>query len=94
MLSQKTIDIVKSTAPVIVEAGPMVTQHFYKRLFREYPDLQNIFNMSHQNNNQTNTPSNQQVALFNAICAYAKISTIYPSYYQWSRKLLKSIQVF
>ncbi|ASK79216.1 nitric oxide dioxygenase [Paraphotobacterium marinum] len=72
MLSQKTIDIVKSTAPVIVEAGPKVTQHFYKRLFSEYPELQNIFNMSHQNNNQTDTPSSQQVALFNAICAYAK----------------------
>ena len=72
MLSQKMIDIVKSTAPLIVEAGPMVTQHFYKRLFREYPELKNIFNMSHQNNNQTDTPSSQQVALLNAICAYAK----------------------
>lgn len=48
MLSQKTIDIVKTTAPVIAEAGPMVTQHFYQRMFSHNPELKDVFNMSHQ----------------------------------------------
>ncbi|MCG3865917.1 MULTISPECIES: NO-inducible flavohemoprotein [unclassified Photobacterium] len=71
MLSQKTIDIVKTTAPVIAEAGPMVTQHFYQRMFSHNPELKDVFNMSHQKNGANNEPSSQQEALFNAICAYA-----------------------
>ncbi|KJG08507.1 NO-inducible flavohemoprotein [Photobacterium kishitanii] len=71
MLSQKTIDIVKSTAPVIAAAGPAVTQHFYQRMFSHNPELKDIFNMSHQQGPDKNTPSSQQKALFNAVCAYA-----------------------
>ncbi|PSV20493.1 NO-inducible flavohemoprotein [Photobacterium kishitanii] len=71
MLSQKNIDIVKSTAPVIAAAGPAVTQHFYQRMFSHNPELKDIFNMSHQQGPDKNTPSSQQQALFNAVCAYA-----------------------
>ncbi|WP_061014809.1 NO-inducible flavohemoprotein [Photobacterium leiognathi] len=71
MLNQKTIDIVKATAPVIAEAGSVVTQHFYQRMFSHNPELKDVFNMSHQQNRENNGPSSQQEALFNAVCAYA-----------------------
>lgn len=71
MLTQKTIDTVKATAPVIAAAGPVVTQHFYQRMFHHNPELKDVFNMSHQQGPDENTPSSQQKALFNAICAYA-----------------------
>lgn len=71
MLTQKTIDIVKSTAPVIAAAGPAVTQHFYQRMFSHNPELKDVFNMSNQQNRDNDAPSSQQKALFNAVCAYA-----------------------
>lgn len=65
MLSSKTIDIVKATAPAIAQTGPTLTAHFYDRMFQQNPELQDIFNMSNQRN------GDQREALFNAICAYA-----------------------
>ncbi|AUI87164.1 nitric oxide dioxygenase [Vibrio azureus] len=65
MLSQKTIDTVKATAPLLAETGPKLTAHFYDRLFTHNPELKDIFNMSNQRN------GDQREALFNAICAYA-----------------------
>lgn len=65
MLSEKTIQIVKSTLPLLAEAGPQVTEYFYDRMFSYNPELKNIFNMTHQ---QSGT---QQFALFNALAAYA-----------------------
>lgn len=65
MLSQHTITIVKSTAPVIANAGPAMTAHFYERMFRHNPELKDIFNLSHQHSGR------QREALFNAVHAYA-----------------------
>ncbi|MFA0083852.1 NO-inducible flavohemoprotein [Vibrio breoganii] len=65
MLEQKTIDIVKATAPLLAETGPKLTAHFYDRMFAHNPELQDIFNMSNQRN------GDQREALFNAICGYA-----------------------
>lgn len=65
-LSMKTIDLVKSTIPLLESAGTAITQHFYERLFRHNPELKNIFNMSNQQSGR------QQFALFSAIAAYAK----------------------
>ncbi|WP_281547302.1 NO-inducible flavohemoprotein [Pseudoalteromonas sp. PAR1] len=65
MLSEKTIQIVKSTLPLLAQAGPQVTEYFYDRMFSYNPELKNIFNMTHQ---QSGT---QQFALFNALAAYA-----------------------
>ncbi|MDN3667996.1 NO-inducible flavohemoprotein [Echinicola jeungdonensis] len=48
MASEKTIEIVKSTAPVLKEHGETITKVFYKRLFENHPELKNIFNMTHQ----------------------------------------------
>ncbi|WP_068546044.1 NO-inducible flavohemoprotein [Thalassotalea crassostreae] len=66
MLTDSHIDIVKSTIPLLENAGPALTEHFYKRMFSHNPELQDIFNMSNQHTGR------QQVALFEAIAAYAK----------------------
>lgn len=66
MLSEKTIEIVKSTAPLLAEVGTVVTDHFYKRMFSHNPELKHIFNMTNQ------ATGRQQFALFNALAAYAQ----------------------
>ncbi|RJG02449.1 NO-inducible flavohemoprotein [Noviherbaspirillum sedimenti] len=65
MLTQKTKDIVKSTAPVLAEHGQAIIGHFYKRMFAAHPELKNIFNLSHQERGE------QQQALARAVYAYA-----------------------
>ncbi|PCJ96628.1 MAG: NO-inducible flavohemoprotein [Zetaproteobacteria bacterium] len=65
MLSQQTIDIVKSTAPILQEHGETLTKHFYKRMFSHNPEVLPFFNPANQ------TEGTQQRALANAICAYA-----------------------
>ncbi|WP_179400743.1 NO-inducible flavohemoprotein [Burkholderia guangdongensis] len=66
MLTQKTKDIVKATAPVLAQHGYPIIQCFYKRLFDAHPELKNVFNMSHQEQGQ------QQQALARAVYAYAE----------------------
>ncbi|MET0357650.1 MAG: globin domain-containing protein, partial [Cellvibrio sp.] len=66
MLNKKTIELVKSTIPILENAGVAITEHFYQRMFLFNPELKNIFNMSNQQSGR------QQFALFNAIAAYAK----------------------
>ena len=65
MLNKNTIDIIKSTIPLLAQTGPALTAHFYDRMFAHNPELKDIFNMSNQRN------GDQREALFNAICAYA-----------------------
>lgn len=65
MLTQKTKDIVKATAPVLAQHGYAIIQHFYKRMFQAHPELKNIFNMAHQERGE------QQQALARAVYAYA-----------------------
>lgn len=65
MLDAQTIATVKATIPLLVEAGPKLTAHFYDRMFTHNPELKEIFNMSNQRN------GDQREALFNAIAAYA-----------------------
>jgi len=66
MLTDKHIEIIKSTIPLLENAGPALTTYFYQRLFTHNPELKDIFNMSNQDTGR------QQVALFEAIAAYAK----------------------
>ncbi|WP_332699393.1 NO-inducible flavohemoprotein [Halalkalibacter lacteus] len=66
MLSQKTIDIVKSTAPVLEVKGKEITTHFYKTMFEAHPELLNIFNHANQKKGR------QQTALANTVTAAAK----------------------
>lgn len=64
-LSEKTITIVKSTAPVLQEHGETLTRHFYERMFRENPEVAPLFNPKNQ------AGGTQQRALAGAICAFA-----------------------
>jgi nitric oxide dioxygenase len=61
MLKQSTIDIVKSTAPLLAETGPKLTAHFYDRMFNHNPELKDIFNLTHPQNGA------QREALFMAM---------------------------
>src|SRR5271165_2303755 len=65
MLSDKTISIVKSTAPILEEHGETLTRHFYKRMFLHNPEVKEFFNPANQ------AAGLQQKALAAAICAYA-----------------------
>ncbi len=66
MLTQKTKDIVKATAPVLAEHGYDIIKCFYQRMFEAHPELKNVFNMAHQEQGQ------QQQALARAVYAYAE----------------------
>lgn len=65
MLSQKTIDIVKSTVPVLEVHGVAITTTFYRNLFEAHPELLNIFNHANQEKGR------QQNALANTVYAAA-----------------------
>ncbi len=66
MLSTKTIEIVKSTIPLLENAGVEVTDYFYKRLFKHNPEMKDIFNLTNQ------ATGRQQFALFSAVAMYAQ----------------------
>jgi nitric oxide dioxygenase len=65
MLTQKTKDTVKATAPVLAQHGFDIIKHFYRSLLGTHPELKNVFNMRHQERGQ------QQEALARAVYAYA-----------------------
>ena len=46
MLNQNTIDIIKSTVPVLKEHGVEITTTFYKRMFENNPEVKAMFNMA------------------------------------------------
>lgn len=66
MLSQSTINTIKSTVPVLSEHGGAITQLFYKKLFEQYPELKNIFNQTNQ------IKGEQPRALADSVFMYAK----------------------
>ena len=76
MLSSNTIQIVKSTAPVLAVKGEEITTHFYKTLFTNHPELLNIFNHANQKKGR------QQTALANTIYAAQLTSISWRSFCQ------------
>lgn len=52
MLDQKTIEIIKSTVPVLKEHGLDITTHFYKRMFENNPEVKALFNMDRQSSGE------------------------------------------
>lgn len=66
MLDERTIETVKSTIPLLENAGVEITDHFYKRMFTHNPELNDIFNLANQ------ATGRQQFALFSAVAMYAK----------------------
>ncbi|EAY31310.1 NO-inducible flavohemoprotein [Microscilla marina] len=66
MISKENIAIVKSTVPVLETQIHTITQAFYKRLFKNHPQLKEVFNMTHQ------AKGSQPKALATAIFQYAR----------------------
>ncbi|PLS07264.1 NO-inducible flavohemoprotein [Neobacillus cucumis] len=65
MLDQKTIEIIKSTVPVLEKHGETITTTFYKLMFGNHPELLNIFNHANQKQGR------QQKALAGTVYAAA-----------------------
>ena len=65
MISKKTIEVIKLTAPVLKIKGEEITKVFYKILFEKHPELKDVFNMVNQKKGK------QQQALANAVFKYA-----------------------
>jgi nitric oxide dioxygenase len=84
LLSPKTIQIIKSTVPVLAVKGNDITTVFYKNLFEDYPELLNIFNHANQSQGR------QQTALANTVYAAAlhieKLEAILPVVKQIAEK--------
>ncbi|WP_313798752.1 NO-inducible flavohemoprotein [Cytobacillus sp.] len=66
MLEQNTIDIIKSTVPVLEQHGEAITKTFYELMFNNHPELLNIFNHANQKQGR------QQKALASTVYAAAK----------------------
>jgi nitric oxide dioxygenase len=64
-ISQHTIDIVKSTAPIIKEHGKTITSRMYEIMFETHPEVKSQFDMSAQAN------GTQPAKLATAVYAYA-----------------------
>jgi len=62
MLNQNTVELVKSTAPLIKEKGEQITKRMYEILFSKYPETKELFK---------NAPEDQYKRLANAIFAYS-----------------------
>jgi nitric oxide dioxygenase len=66
LLNQKTIEIIKSTVPVLEKHGEAITTRFYQLMFGNHPELLNIFNHANQKQGR------QQKALAGTVYAAAQ----------------------
>ncbi|WP_017725837.1 NO-inducible flavohemoprotein [Halalkalibacterium ligniniphilum] len=84
MLNNQTIQIIKTTVPVLEKYGTDITKRFYQLLFTRHPELLNVFNHANQSQGR------QQTALANAVYAAAqnidKLETILPVVKQIAHK--------
>lgn len=84
MLAQQTIDTIKSTVPVLEVHGLAITKTFYSNLFKDNPQLLNIFNHTNQKKDR------QQTALANTVYAAAvhidNLEAIVPAVVQIAHK--------
>lgn len=64
-VKEKTIEIVKSTAPVLKQHGQEITKRMYEIMFEKYPEVKLQFNMSDQAN------GSQHSRLATAVYSYA-----------------------
>jgi len=65
VISQETINIVKSTAPILKKQGKQITTRMYEIMFEQYPEVKAQFDMSAQAN------GSQPTKLANAVYSYA-----------------------
>jgi nitric oxide dioxygenase len=47
-ITEEQKEIIKSTAPILKENGKEITSIFYKHLFKDHPELLNLFNQTNQ----------------------------------------------
>ncbi|KUJ61400.1 dihydropteridine reductase [Flavobacteriaceae bacterium CRH] len=59
-------ELIKATIPILRASGEDLTNYFYARMFKNHPELRNMFNMGNQANGR------QKSALANAVLAYAE----------------------
>ena len=64
-VSQKTIDIVKATAPILKKQGQQMTTRMYEIMFHNYPEVKQQFDMSAQ------ADGSQPAKLATAVYSYA-----------------------
>ena len=65
LVSQKTIDLVKSTAPLLKKHGQKITNRMYEIMFGNHPEIKQQFNMTAQ------ADGSQPARLATAIYSYA-----------------------
>lgn len=65
MVSAEARPYIDASVPVLREHGVTITRTFYKNMFKEHPELTNLFNMGNQANGA------QQQSLAAAVFAYA-----------------------
>lgn len=84
MLSEQTIQTIKSTVPVLEQHGVAITKRFYELLFTNHPELLHVFNHANQRQGK------QQQALANAVYAAAlhidRLEAILPAVKQIAHK--------
>nr|WP_106913107.1 globin domain-containing protein [Staphylococcus pasteuri] len=61
MLSEREKDIVKETVPVLQDKGVEITSNFYARMFKQHPELKNMFNQTNQQRGLQSTALAQSV---------------------------------
>lgn len=66
MLSEAHRAIVKATVPLLETGGEALTQHFYRLMLSNYPEVRPLFNQAHQ------ASGDQPRALANGVLAYAR----------------------
>ncbi|MFR0690785.1 NO-inducible flavohemoprotein [Enterobacterales bacterium AE_CKDN230030158-1A_HGKHYDSX7] len=66
MLSNEHRTLVKATVPLLETGGESLTQHFYKMMLSEYPEVRPLFNQAHQ------ASGDQPRALANGVLMYAR----------------------
>lgn len=84
LLSEKAIQTIQATVPLLQERGVEITKRFYEMMFTKHPELLNIFNHANQKKGR------QPEALANVVYAAAvhidKLETILPAVKQIAHK--------
>ena len=60
-LSDKTISVLKSTAPALTVHGDEIASRFYEILFEKHPEVRSFFNMSHHRQSHESSVAALQV---------------------------------
>lgn len=58
-VSVKTVEIVKSTVPVLAEYGMTIVATMYRNMFRENPEVRPLFNQANQSSGEQKTRASQ-----------------------------------